>query len=84
MAVGYAGYLGEGDLWLDLLTSGLRGEPVPDLAHITNDGDPACWANGRTFVFWSHVCRQPWQTEAWIEQQRRTLRPAEFARVDPL
>ncbi len=80
MAVGYAGYL-ESELWLDLLNSGYKGEPVPELSHITNDGEPACWRNGRTFVFWSHETRQPWQTEQWIESQRRILRPAEFKRM---
>ncbi len=81
-AIGYAGYLSESNLWQDLLESGLKGKPIPELAHIQNaDGTPACWQNGRTFVFWSHVCRQPWQTEDWIAEQRRTLRPAEFSRM---
>jgi hypothetical protein len=81
MAIGYAGY-DESRLWLGLLNSGLAGEPVPELADIVNDdGQPACWRNGRTFVFWSHICRQPWQTDAWIENQRRALRPSEFARM---
>jgi hypothetical protein len=55
---------------------------VPELMNSTNlDGEPACWANGRTFVIWSHVCRQPWQTDEWIDSQRKTLRPNEFARM---
>lgn len=78
MATGYAGYL-ESELWLELLTKGQEGDPV--LTHITNDGEPACWANGRQFTFWSHECRQPWQTQAWIESQRAALRPAEFSRM---
>lgn len=82
LAVGYAGYTGESDLWLDTLNTGLAGEPVPELADITNpDGEPACWRNGRHFTFWSHQCRQPWQTEAWIDAQRKTLRAAEFSRM---
>jgi hypothetical protein len=81
VAVGYGGYVGESDLWLGLLESGYKGRPVASLAHIRNGADPACWANGRTFVFWSHECRQPWQSEDWREQQRRTLRPAEYARM---
>jgi hypothetical protein len=81
-AIGYAGYTGESDLWHDLLQSGLAGEPVPELAHIGNGrGEPACWRNGHTFVFWSHECKQPWQTVEWIEEQQRTLRPAQFARM---
>jgi hypothetical protein len=81
LAIGYAGYL-ESVLWLELLESGLQGEPVPELIDIVNQNDePACWVNGRTFVFWSDVCRQPWQTEEWTESQRKTLRPNEFARM---
>jgi hypothetical protein len=82
MALGYGGYIGESDLWHDLLQRGLAGEPVPDLAHIVNaDGSPTCYANGRHFVFWSHTCRQAWQTEQWIESQRKTLRENEFRRM---
>lgn len=82
MAVGYGGYIGEGALWLKLLETGTkRGDPVAELSHITNGDEPACWANGRTFVFWSHETRQPWQTQAWIESQRRTLRASEFQRM---
>ena len=80
MAVGYAGYT-ESNLWLEVLQAGMAGEPVPELAHITNDGEPACWANERHFTFWSHVCRQPWQTAAWIEGQRKSLREPEFKRM---
>lgn len=80
-AVGYAGYI-ESELWLEQLQVGKRGAPVPELAHVVNsDGEPACWANGRHFVFWSDTCRQPWQTVEWIESQRKSLRPAEFQRM---
>ena len=80
LAVGYAGYL-ESELWQEILDAGM-GEPVPELAHITNaDGEPACWRNGRAFTFWSHECRQPWQTEEWLTSQRKTLRSAEFRRM---
>lgn len=81
-AIGYAGYTGEGQLWEGLLNTGLQGEPVEELAGIVNDdGEPACWRNGRTFVFWSHTPRQPWQTEEWIESQAKSLRPVEFQRM---
>jgi hypothetical protein len=80
-ACGYAGYL-ESQLWLELLQQGTEhGEPVPELAHIDNDGEPACWRNGRTFVFWSHTCRQPWQTPEWIEGRRHDLRAPQFKRM---
>lgn len=81
-AIGYAGYVGESDLWEEVLNTGLKGEPVAGLAHVVNpDGEPACWANGRHFTFWSHVCRQPWQTQEWIEAQRADLRAPDFQRM---
>ena len=81
LAIGYAGYM-ESALWLEQLNTGLEGTPVPELAHIVNgDGQPTCWRNGRHFTFWSHVCRQPWQTSAWIEAQRKSLREPEFRRM---
>lgn len=81
MAIGYAGYL-ESELWHGLLLLGMDGEPVKELAHIANDdGQPACWANGRHFTFWSHTCRQPWQTPEWIESQRASLREPEYRRM---
>lgn len=82
-AIGYAGYLGEGELWEGLLTDGTtKGEPVEELADIQNeDGSPCCYRYGRQFVFWSHTPRQPWQTEEWKEGQRRALRPAEYLRM---
>lgn len=81
-AIGYAGYTGESELWEGLLNSGLAGEPVEELSDIVNDdNEPACWANGRTFVFWSHTPRQPWQTPQWLEGQRKSNRPGEFERM---
>ena len=81
LAIGYAGFL-ESKLWLDLLQGGLAGGPVPELEDIDDGrGEPACWRNGRLFVFWSHLCRQPWQTEAWQAGQKATLSAAQFSRM---
>lgn len=79
---GYAGFTGESEFWADLLESGLEGEPVPELRDIGDGrGRPACWRNGRTFVFWSHEPRQPWQTREWIASLEATLTPNEFRRL---
>jgi hypothetical protein len=79
--IGYGGFL-ESKLWLDLLMSGLTGEPVPELADIDDGrGEPACWRSGRLFVFWSHQTRQPWQTPEWIESQRKSLSSPQFSRM---
>jgi phage terminase large subunit-like protein len=79
---GYGGYVNESQLWADLLALGLAGQPVPGLEDIEDGrGAPACWQNEGVFVFWSHWPKQPWQTARWIQQQRQTLRPPEFARL---
>jgi hypothetical protein len=79
--IGYGGYL-ESDLWKEQLDKGLAGEPVPELADIEDGrGEPACWRADRHFTFWSHECKQPWQTPEWIESQRQSLRPAQFSRM---
>jgi len=81
-ACGYAGYDQESALWQGLLEDGIKGDPIPELEHIQNEGgDPACFAKGRQFTFWSHVCRQGWQTPEWLDAQRASLRPAEYARM---
>lgn len=82
VAMGYGPYTGQGKLW-DEITSAGQAEPIPELAHIENSiGDhPACMRNGSNFTFYSTVCRQPWQTDEWIDEQRRNLRPAEFLRM---
>ena len=81
MATGYAGYL-ESELWLETLQAGLQGEPVPELEHITDDaGAATCWRNGRHFTFWSHTCRQPWQTQEWRDSLGKGLRTAEYRRM---
>jgi hypothetical protein len=79
---GYAGFSGESDLWADLLQQGLEGQPVSELRDIEDGrGRPACWHNRRTFVFWSHIPRQPWQTRDWLASMEDTLPSGEYARV---
>lgn len=81
LAIGYAGYL-ESKLWLNMLQKGMAGEPVTELADIVNpDGQPACWRNGRQFTFWSHACRQPWQTEFWKQSLQHDLSANEYSRM---
>jgi phage terminase large subunit-like protein len=83
LAVGYAGYAGESDLWLDVLETGTKkGKPVPELEHISDGrGQPACWVNGRHFVFWSHTTRQPWQTPEWKASLQASLMAGEYLRM---
>lgn len=79
---GYAGFSGESDLWAELLQTGLEGEPVPELRDIDDGrGEPSCWRNGRLFVFWSHIPRQPWQTPKWLASMETTQTPGEYNRM---
>jgi hypothetical protein len=32
-------------------------------------------------MFWLHVALAPWQTEAWLADMRRTLRPNQYLRM---
>lgn len=38
------------------------------------------YAQPGLLMFWSHSCLAPWQTEAWVEQMRKQLRPNAFLR----
>jgi phage terminase large subunit-like protein len=67
----YAGFEGESALLQELYRRGLEQPLVgPDLH--AGDG---------LLMFWSHVPIAPWQSEIWIEQMRRSLRPAQFLRM---
>jgi hypothetical protein len=32
-------------------------------------------------MFWTHHVIAPWQTDAWLTEMRRSLRPAQYARM---
>jgi hypothetical protein len=81
---GYQGFEGQSMFWHNLIDVGMAGEPVPELLHIDNgDGQPACWRNGRTFLFWSHRAGQPWHTPEYLEDQKKSFagRLSEYLRV---
>ena len=78
---GYQGWAGSA-WWHALIDTGLAGEPVPELAHLENgDGQPACWRNGRLFVYYDHVPRMAWHTPDYLAEQRRVLPEEEYRRV---
>jgi hypothetical protein len=61
LTVTYCGYSGESELLEDLYKRGMQQPLVgPDLR--AGDG---------MLFFWSHVPIAPWQTDAWLNQQRR-------------
>jgi len=84
--VTYAGFAKESKLLEGLYDKGKHGIPVPELEHIDNgEGQPACTANGRTFVYWDHELKpHPGLTispDEYHEQQRADLRPLAYIRL---
>jgi phage terminase large subunit-like protein len=67
----YAGFEGESTLLEELYKRGLAQRQVGDALH-AGDG---------LLMFWSHVPVAPWQTEAWLTEMRRTLRPNQYLRM---
>jgi len=79
----YAGFENESDLLWDLYLQGVgtdenekgMGKPIPELE------DLPCWSNGSLFTYWDHEPRMPWQTDAYYEGQRKSLRPSAYLRL---
>jgi phage terminase large subunit-like protein len=67
----YAGFEGESVLLEELYKRGLAQRQVGDALH-TGDG---------LLMFWSHAPVAPWQTEAWLSDMRRSLRPNQYLRM---
>jgi phage terminase large subunit-like protein len=67
----YAGFANESTLLEDLYKKGLRGKRVaPDL-----------YKQKGLLMYWTHRPPAPWQTRAWVEQMRSTLRTNAFLRL---
>jgi hypothetical protein len=82
----YAGFEGESDLLTELYKRGIKGEVIPELAHIEDgDGQPACRKAGRMFMYWDHELKPyPGLTispEIYHAEQRATLRPLAYLRI---
>ena len=71
LTVTYAGFEGESVLLEELYRRGLQQPQVaPDL-----------YAGDGMLMFWSHKPVAPWQTDAWVAEMRRSLRPNQFLRM---
>jgi hypothetical protein len=71
LTVTYAGFEGESALLEELYRRGLHQPQVaPDL-----------YAGDGLLMFWSHDPVAPWQTDAWLDHMRRSLRPHQFLRM---
>jgi phage terminase large subunit-like protein len=71
LTVTYAGFEGESNLLLDLHK---RGMAQPEVGPSLHAGDGILMA-------WHTKPIAPWQTESWIDQMRRSLRPNQFLRM---
>jgi hypothetical protein len=66
----YAGYSGESELLEELYKRGLAQPQIgKDL-----------YAGAGLLMFWSHQPVAPWQSQAWLDEQRRSLRPNQYLR----
>jgi phage terminase large subunit-like protein len=72
---------------LSVSTAGFDGEPGPlrDLYdRAMKDGEriaPDLYRDGNFLCYWSNEMRAPWQTEAWVSEMKRTMRPSQYARL---
>src|SRR5262245_42773328 len=68
----YAGFDQESELLQELYERGLR-QPVigPDL-----------YGGDGLLMFWTHDLVTPWQTDAWRDQMKKSLRPNQYARMN--
>ena len=71
LTVTYAGFTGESILLEELYK---RGIALPEVAPSLRAGDGMLFA-------WHHEPIAPWQTEAWLSEMRRSLRPNAFLRM---
>jgi hypothetical protein len=71
LTVTYAGFEGESTLLEELYQRGLR-QP-----RIASD----LYACDGLLMFWSHAPVAPWQTDAWLTDMRRQLRPNAYLRM---
>jgi phage terminase large subunit-like protein len=67
-----AGFAAEGSFLEDLYRRGIKGKRLSKKLELFQDAG-LC-------MFWSHTPRQPWQTKAFYDEQRRLLRPNSFSR----
>jgi hypothetical protein len=72
---------------LSVSTAGFENEssPLRDLydramKHGT-EIEPDLWVHENLLLYWTHQLKAPWQYERWVENEKRSLRPAQFARL---
>ena len=83
----YAGFLNESDLLWELYSQlypfGDESRVSPEAVQLFPDLEAYYIPSTRTIVYWSHTPRMPWQTNEFLESQRRSpgMRPETFVRL---
>jgi phage terminase large subunit-like protein len=79
----YSGFEGESELLMDLYKKGVGKDEHPEGLGVRIHPTLPIYANreARIFAYWDHEARMPWQTEAYYDSQRRTLRAGTFQRL---
>jgi phage terminase large subunit-like protein len=67
----YAGFEDESTLLLELYKRGLQQYQLA----------PGFYGGDGLLMAWHHAPLAPWQTEAWLAEMRRSLRPAQYLRM---
>jgi Phage Terminase len=71
LVVTYAGFSNESNLLEELYEHGLKQPQIgPDL-----------YAGEGQLTFWTHKPVAPWQTQGWLDQMKRSLRPNQYLRL---
>jgi hypothetical protein len=79
----YAGFENESDLLMDLYKQVVGTDEHPEGQGERIHPDLPIYANreARIFAYWDHEPRMPWQTQAYYETQKKTLRPGTYLRL---
>jgi phage terminase large subunit-like protein len=79
----YAGFETESDTLRSIYLQGVGPEEHPDGKGVKIHPDLPLYFNAeaRLLVYWDHVGRLPWQTDAYYAAQKRTLRASAYQRL---
>jgi phage terminase large subunit-like protein len=79
----YAGFEGESELLMDLYKQVVGTDEHPEGQGERIHPDLPIYANreARIFAYWDHEPRMPWQTQAYYDSQKKTLRPGTYLRL---
>src|SRR6266542_1577611 len=79
----YAGFEGESELLMDLYKQVVSTDEHPEGQGARIHPDLPIYANrdARIFAYWDHEPRMPWQTQAYYDSQKKTLRPGTYLRL---